>query len=405
MQKVIINLCKKSKIIRFIVRKSLSIIKKIRYCFYKYTTKVDDKLVVFEAYQGRNYACSPKEIYLELLKEEKYNDYKFVWCFRNITKKIDGNAKIVKYHSKKYYKTFAKAKYWIVNSMIDEAITPKKNQIFLQCWHGTPLKRLRHDIKYDGVLNTAKELKKRNDKDTKRFTYLLSPSKFCTKVFTSAFNLQKLHKENIIIEQGYPRNDFLFKYTNDDICRIKDELNIHINKKVILYAPTFRDNQHKSGVGYTYELGIDLDKLYNELKDEYIILFRTHYFVSNSIDLSKYKNFIYDVSNYDDISNLYIISEMLITDYSSVFFDYANLKKPIIFYMYDLDEYQHKLRDFYFDIKELPGPIIDNEKTLIEEIKKYDIKKYQKKYEKFNKKFNYLDNKDSSKKIIDKVFK
>ena len=169
MQKVIINLCKKSKIIRFIVRKSLSIIKKIRYCFYKYTTKVDDKLVVFEAYQGRNYACSPKEIYLELLKEEKYNDYKFVWCFRNITKKIDGNAKIVKYHSKKYYKTFAKAKYWIVNSMIDEAITPKKNQIFLQCWHGTPLKRLRHDIKYDGVLNTAKELKKRNDKDTKRF--------------------------------------------------------------------------------------------------------------------------------------------------------------------------------------------------------------------------------------------
>ena len=404
MRKLISDICKKNKIIRKIVRFLMNLFGKIKYSFYKITNKVDDKLVVFEAYQGRNYACSPKEIYLAMLEDEKYKDYKFIWCFKDTNKKIDGNAKIVKYKSKEYYKAFAKAKYWIVNSLIEETITPKSNQIFLQCWHGTPLKRLRHDIEHDGVFNDVKEIRKRNDLDTKRFTYFISPSKFCTEKFTSAFNLKNLNKENIIIEEGYPRNDFLFKYTKEDVKELKKELNLPKNKKIILYAPTFRDNQHTSGVGYTYKLGLDLDKLMSELKDEYIILFRTHYFVANSIDLNKYKGFIYDVSTYDDVSRLYIISDMLITDYSSVFFDYANLKRPIIFYMYDLDEYKNKLRDFYFSLDELPGPIIEKEQELISSIKKYDMKNYKEKYDKFNKKFNYLDDANSSKRVIKKVF-
>lgn len=108
---------------------------------------------------------------------------------------------------------------------------------------------------------------------------------------------------------------------------------------MILYAPTFRDNQHTSGIGYTYNLGINFDEL-AVLADNYIILFRTHYFITNLFDFNKYKGFVYDVSNYDDINELYLISDILITDYSSVFFDFANLKKPIIFYMYDLDEYK-----------------------------------------------------------------
>lgn len=404
MRKLISDICKKNKIIRKIVRFIINLFGKIKYNFYKITNRVDDKLVVFEAYQGRNYACSPKEIYLSLLEDNNYKDYKFIWCFKDHDKKIDGPAKIVKCKSKEYYKSFAKAKYWIVNSLIEEAITPKSNQIFLQCWHGTPLKRLRHDIEHDGVFNDVKEIRKRNDKDTKRFTYFISPSKFCTEKFTSAFNLKKLNKENIIIEEGYPRNDFLFKYTDKDVIELKEELKLPKDKKVILYAPTFRDNQHTSGVGYTYKLGLDLDKLMKELKDEYIILFRTHYFVANSINLEKYKGFIYDVSTYDDVSRLYVVSDMLITDYSSVFFDFANLKKPMLFYMYDLDEYKNKLRDFYIDLKELPGPIIEKEENLIKEIKNYDENKYSDKYKKFNKKFNYLDDANASKRVINKVF-
>ena len=406
-KKIVSDLCKENKHIRKMVRKTLLLLGKIKYNFYKYTNKVNNKKILFEAYDGRNFACSPKEIYLEMLKEEKFSDYQFVWIFKDTNRKLENkNTKIVKYGSKEYYKTFATAKYWIVNSLVNESITPKKNQIFVQCWHGTPLKKLRCDIKYDGILNDTKELKMRNDIDAKRFTYFISPSKFCTEKFTSSFNLKELKKQDIIIEEGYPRNVLLFDYTNEKVKQIKNSLKIPMDKKVILYAPTFRDNQHKSGLGYTYELGIDLDKLKEKLSEEYIILFRTHYFVSNSIDLKKYKGFIFDVSKYDDVSELYIISDLLITDYSSVFFDFANLKRPILFYMYDLDEYKNKLRDFYIDLKELPGPIITEEEELIKEIKninKYD-EKYKKIYQKFNQKFNYLDDKNAAKRVINKIF-
>ncbi len=406
-KKIVSDLCKENKHIRKMVRKTLLLLGKIKYNFYKYTNKVNNKKILFEAYDGRNFACSPKEIYLEMLKEEKFSDYQFVWIFKDTNRKLENkNTKIVKYGSKEYYKTFATAKYWIVNSLVNESITPKKNQIFVQCWHGTPLKKLRCDIKYDGILNDTKELKMRNDIDAKRFTYFISPSKFCTEKFTSSFNLKELKKQDIIIEEGYPRNVLLFNYTNEKVKQIKNSLKIPMDKKVILYAPTFRDNQHKSGLGYTYELGIDLDKLKEKLSEEYIILFRTHYFVSNSIDLKKYKGFIFDVSKYDDVSELYIISDLLITDYSSVFFDFANLKRPILFYMYDLDEYKNKLRDFYIDLKELPGPIITEEEELIKEIKninKYD-EKYKKIYQKFNQKFNYLDDENAAKRVINKIF-
>lgn len=407
-KKIIMDISKKNKLFRKFAKKARIIIEKIKYNRYKYTTKVDDKTILFEAYQGRNYACSPKEIYLQMLKDPRFKDFKFIWCFKEIDRDFeDKRTTLVKRGTKEYYKTYAKAKYWIVNSLVHESIVPKKKQVFVQCWHGTPLKKLRCDIEFDSLLNDVKDIRKRNDIDARRFDYFISPSKFCTEKFTSSFNLKKLKKENIMIEEGYPRNDFLFSYTEEDVKKLKKELKLPNDKKVILYAPTFRDNQHKSGVGYTYELGIDLDKLQDKISDEYIILFRTHYFVANSIDLEKYKGFIYDVSKYDDISRLYVISDLLITDYSSVFFDFANLKRPMLFYMYDFDEYKNQLRDFYIDIEELPGPIIDKEEDLINEInniKNYE-KTYKDKYKKFNEKFNYLDDKNSSKRVIDKIFK
>ena len=403
------NVVKKNKKIGKVIKFLYRFERSIRYLRFKYCNRINDKQIIFDSYQSRSYACSPKEIYLRMIKDPRFKDYTFIWCFRDTDKKIDmtKNTKIVRYTSKEYYKAYASSKYWIVNSLVPEQIKPKRGQVFVQCWHGTPLKRLRCDIEYDGLLNDVKDIRIRNDIDAKRFTYFISPSKFCTDKFTSAFNLKKLHKENIFIEKGYPRNDFLFSYTDKDVAKIKKELNIKKDKKIILYAPTFRDNQHTSGVGYTYNLGIDLDKLMEELKDEYIILFRAHYFVSNSIDFEKYKGFVYDVSNYDDVSRLYVISDLLITDYSSVFFDYANLNRPILFYMYDLDEYQNKLRDFYFSLDILPGPILKTEKDLIKEIKKTKTisKNYKEKYEKFNKKFNYLNDSESSLRVINTIFK
>lgn len=409
-KKIATDISKKNIFFRKTFRKLIYFKRKIKYLKYYYKYDVDDKMIFFEAYNGRNYACSPKALYEYMIKNKKFNDYKFVWAFKNINQhKIlkNKNTIVVKTNSKEYFKYLSLSKYWIVNSLIDVSIKKKKNQIYLQCWHGTPLKKLRYDIEVKGaVLNTISEIRKRNDLDAIKFDYFISPSKFCTEKFISAFNLKKLGKDNIIVEKGYPRNDYLFNYKKEDIDKIKKLLKLPKGKKVILYAPTFRDNQHTSGVGYTYNLGINFDKMQKELSKDYIILFRTHYFVSNSFDFSKYDKFIYDVSKYDDINDLYIISDLLITDYSSVFFDFANLKKPMIFYMYDLDDYKNNLRDFYFDLNILPGPIVKQEDDLIKEIKNIDNydESYHDKYIKFNEKFNYLDDGKSTERVVEVIF-
>jgi CDP-glycerol glycerophosphotransferase len=363
-------------------------------------------MIFFESFYGNSYSCSPKAIYEYVLNDERFKDYKFVWAFKNINKyTFDERTILVKSNSRKYYKYLSKSKYWVVNLLINTGVKKKKNQVYVQCWHGTPLKKLRYDIEKDNVLNSISEVRKRNDLDALKFDYFISPSKFCTEKFTSAFNLKKLNNENIFIEKGYPRNDYLFNYKKSDIKRIKKELNIPLNKKVILYAPTFRDNQVNEN-GYTYNVELDFNKLKNEFSEEYVILFRAHYFIANKFDFKKYNNFVYDVSKYEDINELYIISDILITDYSSVFFDFANLKRPILFYMYDYNNYKNNLRDFYIDLKELPGPILKKENTLIKEIKNIDnySKKYKEKYEKFNKKYNYLDDGNATKRVVEEIF-
>lgn len=407
-KKKLLNFGKKNHWFMSFMRKIINIIGKTQYLIFFFSNKIDDDLIIFESYMGRQYSCSPEAIYEEMLENKKCKSYHYIWCFTEPNKYLylnkNRNTKVVKYKSKEYYKYYSRAKYWITNSRISENIIKKKNQIYIQCWHGTPLKKLGYDIKVNGsnAMNNIKDIRDKYKNDSKRYNYMISPSRFCTEKFISSFNLKN---SNIILETGYPRNDKLYKYTNNDIKRIKQILKLPKDKKIILYAPTWRDNQHESGLGYTYKLNIDFDILQDKLSDEYIILFRTHYFVSNRIDLRKYKGFVYNVSNYDDINDLYIISDLLITDYSSVFFDYANLKKPMLFYMYDYDEYKNKLRDFYIDFKELPGPIVKNDSDLIKEIRQ--INDYQKKYGKkcleFNKKYNYLDGNNCSKKVVEVI--
>ena len=407
----VVNLSKKNVLIRKFVRKSYILLKKLKYLRYKLFYKMDDKVIFFEAFGGRNYTCSPKAIYEKILTMKEFKDFKFVWAFVDPSKHDILNDKrltIVKTNSKDYYKYLSIAKYWIVNSIIDEGIIKKKNQVYVQCWHGTPLKKLRYDIEVNGaVLNTIEEIRKRNDRDARKFDYFISPSKYCTEKFTSAFNLKALGKENIIIEKGYPRNDFLFNKTKKDVDSIKKKLGLPLDKKVIFYLPTFRDNQHTSGVGYTYNLAIDFDSLKKKFSKDYVILFSPHYFIANSIDLSKYKGFVFNVARYDEINELYLVSDIIMTDYSSVFFDFANLKRPMLFYMYDFDDYQNNLRDFYISLDELPGPISKTQDELENNLKNIDsiFKDYKGKYEKFNKKYNYLDDGNASERVIKVIFK
>lgn len=386
-------------------------IKNSIYTRYSDKTPVDDKLCMFEAFNGRNYSDSPKAVYLRMLNDDKYKDYHFVWAFGEPDKfrflEKNRNTRVVEYQSKEYMKAYAAAKYWFTPSRLPDYIVPKEGQRYVQFWHGTPLKRLGFDIEVKGknALHTVDEWSRMYQYDAGRYAYMVSPSRFTTEKYISAFGLKSIGKDKCILETGYPRNDALFTFDDAYVEGLRKELGIPDGKKVILYAPTWRDDQYKVGTGYSYKTAVSFDRLKEEFGDEYVILFRAHYLIAQAIDLNKYEGFVYNVSKYSDINDLYILADMIITDYSSVFFDYANLKRPMLFYMYDLDDYKSNMRDFYIDLGELPGPVITKEDDLIAEIKSIGTywDRYSDKYKAFNEKFNYLDDKDSSARVLEKV--
>ncbi|HAR91972.1 MAG TPA: CDP-glycerol--glycerophosphate glycerophosphotransferase [Eubacterium sp.] len=313
--------------------------------------------------------------------------------------KLVGNEKgpkisIVKYETFSYYKTLAKAKYWVLNSNTRKFLKPNEEQVYIQTWHGTPLKKIGLDVP-GSDLDYAHEGEK--------FSYMISPSKYCSEKLVSAFGLQG--REDIVLETGYPRNDALFTFDQAKVNSILRELDVPRGKKIILYAPTFRDNKRSEVSGYENASGLDFDKLKEQIGDEYIILFRAHYFVAKNMDFEKYKDFVIDVSDYEDVNDLYIISDMLITDYSSVFFDYANLKRPIIFYMYDYEDYKANARDFYLDQNELPGPITKTQDELVKAIEETRFFIPDARYSMFNQKYNHLDGINKGLEVAKKIIK
>lgn len=362
------------------------------------------KTIVFESFLGKQYSDNPKALYLYIKKH--YPEYKLYWSITRDRPKIfeENKLSVLPRFGLKWVLVMARAEYWITNSRLPLWLPKPKGTIYVQTWHGTPLKKLALDM--DEVLmpgTNTKKYKKNFLKEASKWDYLISPNRYSTNIFKSAFNFNRN-----IIESGYPRNDILKNGLNkENIINIKRKAKLPVNKKILLYAPTWRDNQFHSVGKYKFNLQLDLNKMKQELGDEYIILLRLHYLVSDKLNLLNLEDFVYDFSTYEDINELYLISDMLITDYSSVFFDYAVLKRPIFFYAYDLEDYRDKLRGFYFDfIKDAPGPIIKSTEKLIDAINSASTTTYYDKlYDDFFAKFCYLEDGKASEKVVSTLFR
>ena len=370
---------------------------------------IDPNLIVFEAFKGKQYTCSPKAMFEEMVNDPAYAGYRLVWSFSGAYMKRYQylteyrNVSLVKKGSDKSYEVMATAKYRITNSTNPKSIPVRKGQTYIQTWHGTPLKRLGCDIALDGNgAQSIKEIHKQYRQEADQFTYLLSPSAYTSEKLASAYALTEEEKKTKIVELGYPRNVFLFKYTEEDVARIKEELRIPEGKKVILYAPTFRDTSYEYGKGFAYQVMLDMDRLQKRFGDTACVLLRAHYFANMQFDAEKYRGFLYDVSDAGDINHLYVISDLLITDYSSVMFDYSILRRPMIFYMYDIEQYRGELRDFYIEPDILPGPIVTTQDEVEAEIETALSGRFvcDERYEAFCKKFTYLDDADAAKRVL-----
>ncbi|WP_372402155.1 CDP-glycerol glycerophosphotransferase family protein [Bacillus spizizenii] len=364
------------------------------------------KLIIFESYLGKQYSCNPRAIYEYLNEQSDKYDFEMVW---SIDKRFE---KEFKKWSLKYSIRFsldwlikmATAKYWITNSRLPLWLPKPKNTIYIQTWHGTPLKKLANDMNEVHMPGTNTEKYKKNFlKESSKWDYLISPNKYSTSIFKNAFQF-----DNKILEYGYPRNDLLILKGDENYKdKIKKKLNIDSDKKVVLYAPTWRDNVFYEKGKYKFDLPFSVEDLYSEFGNEIVILLRMHYLVAESFNLEKYNHFIKDLSKYDDIRDLYIISDILITDYSSVFFDFALLKRPIIFYTYDLVNYRDMLRGFYFDIeKKAPGVLVFTTEQLKKELRRQvSLPILSENYNQFYNEFCYLEDGEATKKIVTELFK
>ncbi|MEK5382107.1 CDP-glycerol glycerophosphotransferase family protein [Niallia sp. FSL W8-0635] len=363
---------------------------------------VKKNTIVFESFLGKQYSCNPRAIYEYI--QNNHSEFKTYWSVDpRYLKNFDGKSlHVVPRFSIKWLFIMARAEFWVSNSRLPLWIPKSRHTTYLQTWHGTPLKKLAADMDEVYMPETNTKMYKRNFLyEARNWDYLISPNAYSSEIFKSAFRFNKN-----MIESGYPRNDILQKnHSQEELDKMKEKFSIPLDKKVLLYAPTWRDDQFYKKGKYKFDLELDLHKLRKELEDEYIVILRMHYLVAENFDLSPYKGFAFDFSNYEDIRELYLISDMLITDYSSVFFDYGNLKRPIIFFVYDIETYRDKLRGFYFDFeKTAPGPLVKTTEEIIESVHMLKDSVSSQKFNDFYNKFCYLEDGNATRRVVNEVF-
>ncbi|MCJ1980434.1 CDP-glycerol glycerophosphotransferase family protein [Lactococcus carnosus] len=390
------------KVVVYIKNKVIAVIIRFFMHTMNFFITMDDKMVLYLSFDGRSYSDNPKAIYETMLRDAKFDKYQLIWALKEPV--IISGCKVIKRQSIAYFYYLSKSKYWVFNNKMPDYYIKRADQVYLQTWHGTPLKRLAHDMPDLGITyyrskQTYQEMVSAYDKDSQLWDYLISPNQFSTAVFCSAF---KVNREKII-ETGYPRNDILTTVSTGKIQDVKEKFNIPSNKQVILYAPTWRDNAFNLQ-GYTFELNLDFTKWHKILGDDYVIIFKPHYLIAQHFVVPNgLSEFVLTMPATADINELYIISDQLITDYSSVFFDYAILNRPIYFYMFDFETYRDDLRGFYLQVpKALPNDICYTQDQLLTAIRsgQFDFKRLAA----FNEKFNHLQDGKASKRVIDEVF-
>lgn len=373
-----------------------------RYLYEKVFSKMKmmEDTVIFESFFGKSYSDSPKYIF-EYLNEKYPGKYNYMWVNAGKKLKLPYPSGQMKRFSFKYFYYMARAKYIVFNGRQPQYFIKRKGNVFLETWHGTPLKKLVFDM--EDVTTASPLYKEQFYIQTRSWDYLVAPNQFSEDIFRRAFMY-----DGQMLESGYPRNDILYREDKEQLMgQIKSELGIPEDKKVILYAPTWRDDEFYGHAQYKFTLKLDLEQMKRELGKEYVVILRTHYFIADFLDLSQYEGFAWNLSKYDDIARLYLISDILITDYSSVFFDYANLRRPMLFFTYDLEKYRSVLRGFYMDVEEeLPGPMLFETKEIIGSIRRIDEvnEEYQEKYDRFCKKYCSWEDGHATEKVVQAVF-
>ncbi len=360
--------------------------------------KIIDNKIVFMTYQN-DYACNPKYIAEEILKQNLPFD--LVWVVKNenlVKANFPSNIRLVKRNSYQFYKEAISAKVWIDNAInfFYEEVPKKKSQILINTWHGSMgLKRMgKNDNKNMKWVNVAQRCNKDTD-------FCISNSDFESKVYKETY-----WPDVDILNYGHPRNDLLIKIDENERIRIKNKVynffGIDKESKIVLYAPTFRDAHNVDCYSLNYE------ELKNALIDRFggkwVILVRHHFHLQNSkLATNSIENLgVIRATNYDDIQELIVAADIGITDYSSWICDFALTKKPGFIFATDLEEYNNE-RGLYYPLEETPFPIAKNNAMMINNILNFDEMNYEKLRLDFLKKRGCYENGNAALKVVEKI--
>ena len=323
---------------------------------------VNDKFIFYEAFAGLGILDNPRAIFKYLLNQEDFKSYTHIWSVENPELAADNisefssldNVIIVKRESEDYYKYLATSKYLINNSTFGYYFEKRNSQVYINTWHGVP-------TKYMGYEHTAERVENARG-PARNFLladYLVSANQFMTEVmYKRAYKLDGLFQGKIL-ELGHPRSDAIINPNTLDVHRKLNTAGIHTDKKIILYAPTWKGTLYNN-LDYNVE---DFKKTVAKLSENidtehYRIYLRVHYFLykilANDPELRPML-----IPFTIDTNELLSVVDVLISDYSSIFFDFLATKKPILFYVPDLEEYQSG-RGLYVPVSRLPGYVSSN---------------------------------------------
>lgn len=332
--------------------------------------KVNDRQILFFSMSGRSFGDSTRVLYDYIVKDPFFKDYKLIWAFEEPEKFSKYGLNTVKLNSFSYFTTALRSKFWITNTSMERGLSFKpKKTVLLNTWHGVPLKVIGNGYK------------NRNDYDYSDVDFMCYSGDYEEKIYTKGFNVKP---ENLVM-CGLPRNDILYRVDESIREEFKKKYNIPEGKTVILYVPTFRDVGTNS-VDAALKIPLDFKKWEKRLGDNYIVLCRMHYHTTELLGV-EYNDFVIDCTSVENISDLYIISDILISDYSSSMIDYSILERPILSYAYDKDEYAKK-EGFFVPLDEaIPGMVYEDEDQMLDHIVNMDIDEEVKKSRDVKKKY------------------
>jgi CDP-glycerol glycerophosphotransferase len=346
---------------------------------------------VYVAYDGRHYEGNVRAVYEEQVR--RGDDREHIWVVKDGAFVPPGAATVVREGSREHFAALARSRFVVANGLLPQWFKARDDQTVVQTWHGTPVKRIGNDLPHM-QRDPRPPVYYRQAADVRGWDLLISQSPWATPILRRAFGYQ-----GEVLESGYPRNDVFSAPDRDDLAAaVRRRLGVPDGSRLVLYAPTWRDYDRKNTT-----VKLDLARLKEALGPGHEILVRAHSMQSAPAVPERLAR---DVTKYPDMTDLLLVADVLVTDYSSSMFDFVATGRPVLLFGYDLERYAAK-RGLYLDLQaEAPGPVLRTGDEVIEALTGIDAvaAEYAERYAEFRRTYAPRDDGKATARLVDRVF-